>query len=288
MLVILGPTASGKSELAVKLAKKFNGEVVSADSRQVYKGLDIGSGKITRREMRGVRHHLLDVASPRGLFTAARYRALARRAVWDILRRGKLPIVAGGTGLYIDALLYDSPLPTVAPDPKLRARLEKKSAAELYARLKKLDPRRAGNIESKNKHRLVRALEIVLKTGRPVPEQPERKPIYDTLKIGIALPPEVLKKRIRARLAKRLKQGMLQEVHKLHEAGVSWKRLDDLGLEYRHASRYLRGLISREEMVRTIEGESWKYARRQMTWWRKDKGIRWIKSASDLALKKIS
>lgn len=276
IIVILGPTASGKSDLAVKLAKKLGGEVISADSRQVYKGLDIGSGKITKREMRGTKHHLLDVASPRGLFTVARYRTLARRAVRDILKRGKLPIIAGGTGLYIDALLYDTPLPPVAPDPRLRAQLEKKTVAQLYAQLKKLDPRRAGNIESKNKRRLVRALEIVIRTGQPIPALSERKPLYETEKIGISLPPEILKKRIHLRLAKRLKQGLIREVQRLHASGISWKRLDDLGLEYRYVSRHLRGVISREEMVAAIEKESWAYARRQMTWWRKDAGIRWL------------
>jgi tRNA dimethylallyltransferase len=287
VIVIIGPTASGKSDLAVTLAKKLNGEVVSADSRQVYRGLDIGSGKITHREMRGVRHHLLDVASPRGLFTAARYRTLARRAVREIMQRGKLPIIAGGTGLYIDSLIYDSPIPEVAPDLKLRARLEKKTITQLYAQLKKLDPRRAGNIESKNKRRLVRALEIVLRTGRPVPELSERKPVYDAVKIGINLPSEELKRRIRARLTKRLKQGMLREVQGLRKSGLSWKRLDDLGLEYRYASRHLRGFISRVEMIAAIEKESWKYARRQMTWWRKDKEIAWARNGREaLALAK--
>lgn len=275
IIVILGPTSSGKSDLAVKVAKKINGEVVSADSRQVYKGLDIGSGKITKKEMRGIRHHLLDVASPRGLFTVSKYRAMARKAIDDILSRGKTPIVTGGTGLYIDSILYDAPLPEVAPNLKLRARLGKKSTKELFAQLKKLDPARAKNIDKNNPHRLVRALEIVLKTGRPVPALAEHKTMFDTTKIGISLPPDVLKKRIRARLTSRLKQGMLREVKRLHESGVSWKRLDDLGLEYRYASRHLHGLISREDMIQSIESESWKYARRQMTWWRKDKEIAW-------------
>lgn len=278
IIAVLGPTASGKSDLAVRIARKLNGEVVSADSRQVYRGLDIGSGKITRREMRGIRHHLLDVASPGRLFTVARYRDLARRAVKDILRRGKVPIVAGGTGLYMDSLLYDASLPEVAPDQKLRAKLEKNTVAELYARLKKLDPRRAENIERKNKRRLVRALEIVMRTGKPVPALNERRPAYgNILKIGIALSPEILKKRIHARLMKRLK-GMLREVRKLRESGLSWRRLDGLGLEYRHVSRHLRGLVSREEMLAAIEKESWAYARRQMTWWRKDREIIWIKN----------
>jgi tRNA dimethylallyltransferase len=281
VIVILGPTASGKSDLAVALAKKLNGEVVSADSRQVYRGLDIGSGKITRREMRGVRHHLLNVASPGGLFTVARYRTLARHAVSDILKRGKLPIIAGGTGLYIDSLLYDTPLPEVAPNKKLRTQLEKKTVAQLYVRLKKLDPRRAGNIENKNKRRLVRAMEIILSTGKPVPELSERKPVYEAVKIGIVLKPADLKKRIHARLLRRLKQGMLKEVQRLRKSGLSWKRLDDLGLEYRYVSRFLRGLISRGEMIAAIEKESWAYARRQMTWWRKDKDIRWVKNGRE-------
>lgn len=277
-MVILGPNASGKSDLAVRLAKKLNGEVVSADSRQVYRGLDIGSGKITKKEMLGVRHHLLDVASPRTVFTAARYRTLARRAVQDILRRGKLPIVAGGTGLYIDTFLHDIPLPEVAPNAKLRAQLEKLSAAKLHARLKKLDPRRAKNIDKNNKRRLVRALEIVMHSGKPVPKLSKKKSAYHALKIGIHLPAEELKSRISARLKKRLKEGLLGEVRRLHEEGLSWKRLDDLGLEYRYVSRHLRGMISREEMIETIERESWKYARRQMTWWRKDKEIKWVES----------
>lgn len=288
IIVVLGPTASGKSDLAVALARELGGEVVSADSRQVYRGLDIGSGKITRRETHGVRHHLLDVASPRGLFTVARYRALARRAVDDILQHGKMPIVCGGTGLYIDALLYDTPLPAVKPDPKLRARLERKTIGQLYAQLKKSDLRRAANIESKNKRRLVRALEIILATGKPVPELSERAPVYDAVKIGIALPPEELKKRIHARLLKRLKQGMLREVSQLQAAGLSWRRLDDLGLEYRYASRHLRGLISREEMIAAIEKESWAYSRRQMTWWRKDKEIKWLEIKNLFSPKDLS
>jgi tRNA dimethylallyltransferase len=299
IIVIVGPTASGKSDLAVSIAKKVSGEVISADSRQVYKGLDIGSGKITRKEMRGVRHHLLDVASPRRAFTAADFRRLGRRAIRDILKRGKVPIVAGGTAFYINALLSDAPLPQVPPDKKLRVRLEKKTAAQLFAQLQKLDPRRARTIEKKNKRRLVRALEIVLTTGQPVPEatpwktrknpegKPAGKPDLKIVKIGITPPPDILKKRIRMRLRKRLRQGMVKEVERLHANGLSWKRLEDLGLEYRYVSRYLRGLISKEEMIETIEKESWRYAKRQMNWWKKDVKIEWVKSPSAGAIRKI-
>jgi tRNA dimethylallyltransferase len=284
-IVIVGPTSSGKSELAVRLARKYGGEVISADSRQVYRGLDIGSGKITKKEMRGVPHHLLDVASPRRVFTAADFKRLGKKALVDIARRGKTPIIAGGTAFYIDALLYDIPLPQVKPDPKLRARLEKKTAAELFSQLKRLDPRRAKTIEKQNKRRLIRALEIIISTGKPVPSfvmpaNSQKKPGFDVLKIGISPAPDILKKKIHERLIKRLRLGMIEEVEQLHANGLSWKRLDELGLEYRYVARYLRGIITREEMITVMEKEIKNYARRQMTWWRRDKDIKWISSAN--------
>src|ERR1035437_3338269 len=146
ILVVLGPTASGKSDLAVRLAKKFNGEIISADSRQVYRGMDEGTGKITKSEMRGVRHHLLDVADPKKRFNAEKYRVLARAAIDDIVSRGKLPIICGGTGFYIDAVLDENPFPNVPPNLKLRKKLEKKTAASLLLILKKIDPKRAAAI----------------------------------------------------------------------------------------------------------------------------------------------
>jgi tRNA dimethylallyltransferase len=279
LLVILGPTASGKSDLAVKLAKKFDGEVISADSRQVYKGLDIGSGKITKKEMKGVPHHLLDIASPKRIFTASQYQKLGEKAIKDILKRGKLPIICGGTGFYIDALISGLKLPEVPPQKELRKKLEKESAETLFKKLKKLDHRRAENIDQLNKRRLIRALEIILTTKKPVPLNTmiyHSAQLYDTLKIGIKKEPEELKKLIHKRLVKRLGQGMVKEVKNLHEQELSWKRLDDLGLEYRYVSRHLRGLISKAEMGDLIEKESWRYAKRQMTWFKRDKNIIWI------------
>lgn len=276
ILVILGPTASGKSDLAVQIAKKNNGEIISADSRQVYKGLDIGSGKITKKEMRGIPHYLLDVASPKKVFTVSQYQELAKKALQDIIMRGKTPIICGGTGFYIDALIYDLKLPEVPPNKKLRQKLDKLTTKKLVDKLEKLDPQKSKIIDKNNRRRLIRALEIILVTGKPVP-QLKKNIKYNIVKIGIKKSPDELKELIKKRLFKRLKQGMVNEVKNLYRDGLSWKRLDDLGLEYRYVSRYLRGLVTKEEMVELILKESHKYAKRQMTWFKRDKNIIWIK-----------
>ncbi len=273
IIVILGPTASGKSALAVKLAKKFNGEVISADSRQVYKGLDLGTGKITKQEMRGIRHHLLDVAPPPKQFDVAQYQKLTHHAIAGILKRGKLPIVCGGTGLYISAIVDNPSYPSATPDKRLRAQLEHKSPATLFAMLKKLDPARAQIIDRNNPRRLIRAIEIAKAHGPA--EALKKNPLYDTLLIGIRVPPEKLKTALRARLLKRMRQGMVQEVKRLHTKGVSWKRMEELGLEYRYGARYLRGELSKQELIETLTAKIWQYSRRQMTWFRKMPNIRW-------------
>lgn len=283
IVVIVGPTASGKTALSIKLARRFRGEIISADSRQVYRGMDIGTGKISHREMLGVPHYMLDVASPTRTFTAARYQKEGKKIIKKILTRGKLPIVVGGTGFYIDSLLYDYALPSVKPNPALRRKLEKKSAAELFKQLQKLDPQRAKAIDPHNPRRLIRALEIILSTKKPVPNRDEalaRKSNHETLKIGLSPAASILKKNIATRLQKRLKQGMIREVESLHAHGVSWQRLDNFGLEYRYVSRYLRGMLSRKDMIAAIEKESWQYARRQMTWFKRDPSVHWINNLS--------
>ncbi|MCD6271119.1 tRNA (adenosine(37)-N6)-dimethylallyltransferase MiaA [bacterium] len=277
LLVIVGPNASGKSDLAVKLAKKFNGEVVSADSRQVYKGMDIGTGKITKEEMQGIPHYLLDVASPKRKFSVAQYQKKTIEAIKKIQRKGKLPILCGGTGFYVQAVVDGLVFPKVKPDWKLRKTLEQKSAKELYEYLKKLDPERAKTIEKDNKRRLVRAIEIVLKTGKPVPKLKKQK-LFDVLMIGIKRDKEELKERIRKRLLKRLKQGMIEEVKKLKESGLSWKRLEEFGLEYRWIARYLQGKIGYQEMIEKLQKDIEDFAKRQLTWFKRDKRIHWIKS----------
>jgi len=279
VLVIVGPTSSGKSALAVWLAKKFDGEVISADSRQVYRGLNIGTGKITKREMKGVPHHLLDVASPKRKFSADDYVRYARTAIEDISKRGKLPIVAGGTGFYIDALVGRIALPNVPPNTKLRAQLEKKSVKQLFALLRRKDPRRAKNIEPQHKRRIIRALEIAASIGKS-PTARSYLAVGNILWIGIAPPMKELEKKIAVRLFARIRQGMAAEAKRLHVGGLSYKRMEELGLEYRSLAHLLQGAITREQMTGELNRAIRKYAIRQMRYWKRNKDIRWFKTCA--------
>ncbi len=274
IVAIVGPTASGKSDLAVDLALQFNGEVISADSRQVYRGLNIGTGKVTKKEMRGVSHHLLDIASPTRVFSVAQFKKHADQAIARMRKTKKLPILCGGTGFYIRAVTDGLDLPPVKANTVLRKKLSRLSAQEMYELLQKKDPERAMSIDSHNPHRLIRALEIVEQLGS-VPKLKTSSP-YDTLFIGIEVPNDVLLLRIHERLQKRIRQGMLREVEHLHKEGLSWKRMEDLGLEYRHVARYLQKKITRTEMLDQLEKEIFQYAKRQYTWFRKNKHVQWI------------
>lgn len=273
IIVILGCTATGKSDLGVALAKAFNGEIISADSRQVYRGLDIGTGKITKKEMRGVRHYMLDVVDPKKRYTVAEYATAARQVITEIACRGYLPIIVGGTGFYIDTLLGKG-YAEVPPDAKLRAMLEKKDAPALYKELLKRDKRRAMTIDRFNKRRLIRAIEIARALGK-VPRRAENFP-YEVLRLGIVLPDEELKQRIRRRLLKRLKLGMVVEARWLHDRGVSWKRMEEFGLEYRYLARFLRGKLTREQLIEELSAAIWQYARRQKHWFKRDKETIWF------------
>ncbi len=195
----------------MKIAKLINGEVISADSRQVYKGLDVGTGKITKKEMKGIPHHLLDVAEPKKKFTVALYKKLADKTIREILGRGKTPIICGGTGFYLDAVTSGVVLPEVPPNPKLRKILEKKSIEELFKILKKLDSNRAKNIDAKNKVRLVRAIEIAKHLGK-VPPIKQEKPKYHFIKIGLNLPINKLEKKVKLRVGQMFKAGLLKEI----------------------------------------------------------------------------
>jgi len=285
VIVIVGPTASGKSDLAVLIAKEFDGEVISADSRQVYKGLNIGAGKITKREMCGVPHHMLDVLSPKKVFTVSDFKDKSEKIIGEIIERGKLPIICGGTGFYIDTLINNTTLPEVEPDPKLRQKLSKMSASKLRLMLLKLDSRRSKEIDPNNKVRLIRAIEIAKALGKVPQSKPS--PNYSPLFIGIEWKREELNKRIQIRLLKRMKQGMLKEVENLHKDGLSWKRMFDLGLEYRYLSEYLQNKISKAEMLEKLEKEIEHYAKRQMTWFKRNKNIKWLNSKNLKTSQKI-
>jgi len=280
LVVILGPTASGKSAMAVNLAQKFNGEVISADSRQVYREMDLGSGKISKKERKGVIHHLLDVAVPQKRFDVVKYRKLAQKAIAQILRKDKTPILCGGTGFYIQAVVDKIVIPAVKPDWRLRSGLEKLATEQLFEKLKKLDPRRAKTIDKNNPRRLIRAIEIVMKTKKPVPRlrQGYGGQAYPVLIIGIKKTPEELKKLIARRLRVRLNLGMVAEVKKMHEKRVSWKRLEEFGLEYRFIAQYLQKKLNYDEMLKLIQKESEHFAKRQETWFKRDKRIRWIQN----------
>jgi tRNA dimethylallyltransferase len=278
VIIILGPTSSGKTKLAVRLAKKFNGEIVSADSRQVYRGMDIGTGK-DLKEYGKVKHHLLDIASPKGQFSLAKYQKLAYRAINNILARGRVPIICGGTGLYISALVDGYVLPQAKPNLSLRKRMAKMNSRQLLLKLKQIDPQTYKIIDQNNRRRVERALEIYYQTGKPKSAQMEKQPPpYWFLIIGPSLSREILRSRIEKRLKQRLeKEGMIKEIKKLHRQGVSWRRLEEFGLEYRWVSRFLQKKIDYQTMLNELSRAIKDFAKRQATWFRRDGRILWIK-----------
>jgi len=286
ILVILGPTATGKSDLAVKLALKYNGEIISADSRQVYRGMDLGTGKITKKEMRGIPHYILDIVKPNSIFNVSKYKVKAQKIIADILKRNKLPIICGGTGFYIDAVVNNTNLPEVLPNPKLRKKLESKNCEQLMSLLQKLDKNIIKTIDSKNKRKIIRAIEIATKLGG-VPAI-KSKPLYDAIQIGLIAPDKVLKDRIKARLVRRIRAGMLTEGQRLHNQGISWKRMENLGLEYRYIARYLNKQITLNQMIEQLNSKIWQYARRQKTWFKRKKNIIWYQIGPKTSKKIIS
>ncbi|MBI5799025.1 MAG: tRNA (adenosine(37)-N6)-dimethylallyltransferase MiaA [Candidatus Yonathbacteria bacterium] len=275
IIAVVGPTASGKSALAVEIARLVGGEIISADSRQVYTGLDIGTGKVTKREMKNVPHHLLDIMNPKHTMTVVQYELLATTAIKDILKRGKVPIICGGTGFYIGAVLTNDSFPLVTPNLGLRKKLEKLPVEELFKKLQKLDPVRAKNIDAQNPRRIIRAIEVAEVLGS-VPARTAHQERYDTLYIGLTLPKEELGARITARLLARMRRGMVAEARHLHNTGLSWKRMESLGLEYRFLARFLQNNISKEKMIELLEIVIRQYAKRQMVWFKRNKKIIWL------------
>jgi tRNA dimethylallyltransferase len=275
VIVVAGPTATGKTNIAIDLALQYNGEVISADSRQVYRGLDIGSAKVTKEEMRGVPHYMLDVAEPTHRYSVAEYQAEARKYIEDIINRGKVPIICGGTGFYIDSIIYDQSFPDVPPNEELRKKLEQKDVEELFELLQTKDPNRASTIDPHNKVRLVRALEITEALGS-VPKQNEKQDYYDILYLCLELERETHFDLIDTRIEQRIEQGMLDEVQNLHNQGVSYEQLESFGLEYRYLSFILQGLVSEEEGLAKLSSETKKFVKRQYTWFRKNPKVQWF------------
>lgn len=279
LIVITGTTACGKSDLAVELAERFGAEVVSADSRQVFRGLDLGSGKITAEEMRGVPHHLLDVAEPGDYFSLSDFQSLAYEAIDDIFKRGGKAFLVGGTGLYINAVVDGYNLHESRPDPILRRETEEKSLEELIEILKEKDPGALERVDIKNKRRVERAVEKALcgRTG----ENPSI-PRYESLVLGVTYDRETVYERIGVRLDRRLEQGMIDEVRILRESGVSDEFLYKLGLEYRYILMYLRGEFPDYEAFRNkLFMEIRHLAKEQMTWFRKRSDIHWLDMSAD-------
>jgi tRNA dimethylallyltransferase len=289
VIAVVGPTSSGKTALGIYLAKKLKGpacaggEVISADSRQVYKGLNLGTGKVTKKEMVGIPHHLLDVASPKKTFSASDFKKLGEKAIVKITKNNRMPIVVGGTGLYADVLLGRMVLPEVPPNAALRAKLEKKSATELFNMLKKADPERAANIEPDHKRRLVRALEIAEALGRSPAKAGamQGQERYDVLWLGLNPEMEKLQKNIHKRLRARIKSGMLVEAKHLHAQGLSYKRMEALGLEYRSMALYLQNKITKDEMIAELDRAITHYAKRQLRWFKRNQNIVWVTNKAE-------
>ena len=277
LIVIEGTNASGKSGLGVDLARAFGGEIISADSRQVFKGYDLGSGKITPKEMQGVPHHLIDICESNEFFSVHDFQRLAYRAIDDILARGRLPFIVGGTGLYVASVTEGYVMSDRAPDLNYRAELEKLSTPELYAQLMEQAP--DAQVDARNRNRVMRMLEKIHDGDDFIPHN---QPRYNCLKLGVSWPREILKARIDERLEKRMREGMVDEVRGLLANGASVEFMLKLGLEYRFITQFITGEIGSEaEMCHELSLAIKRFAKRQMIWFRRDKDIHWLDMAAD-------
>ena len=281
LIIILGPTASGKSDLAVKLAKKFKGEIISADSRQVYKEMDIGTAKVTKKEMFGIPHYMINIVKPNKDFTLAQFQKKSLKIIKDIQKRNKLPFLAGGTGLYIQSIVDNLKIPETKPNKKLRNKLEKLTNQELINKLKKLDPKALKIIDLKNKRRLIRALEICLLTKKLFSKQRKKdKPIFNILQIGLKLDTKNIEQKISQRTEKMIKNGLIEENKKLLKKYGS-KPYSMSGIGYKEIISYLNNKITLKQAEELIKIHTRQYAKRQMTWFKRDKRISWIKNYSE-------
>jgi tRNA dimethylallyltransferase len=282
LIAIVGPTAAGKSRLAIELARAFDGEIVSADSRQVYRYLNIGTAKSSSEELALVRHHLIDVVEPDVCFSLAQYQEMASKALDDIQQRGKLPLLVGGSGLYIWAVLEGWNIPRIPPDMKLRRRLEKMAARDgaegLYRELVRVDPEAAARIDKRNTRRLIRAIEVTMGAGKAfsklIGKQP---PPYRSLIVGLTAPRAELYRRIDLRVDKMIENGLVDEVRSLIDKGYRLELPAMSGIGYRQISRHINGELDLEAAVQQIKFENHRFVRRQQNWFKpKDSRIHWF------------
>ena len=277
VVAVEGTNASGKSALGIALAKKYDAEIISADSRQVFRGLDLGSGKVTPEETQGVPHHLIDVREPNEFFSMADFQRMAYQAIDDIRGRGRLPMIVGGTGLYVDSVLDGYLLSDKEPDLAYRAELEKLTTPQLYDMLLELKP--DVQVEKNNRNRVMRIIERIHDGDDATPGKQAR---FESLRLGVSWPREVLGRRIDERLERRLEQGMIEEVQRLMDEGATTEFLLGLGLEYRFITQYLIGEIpDRQVMLDKLAIAIKQFAKRQMTWFRRNPEIVWLDMSGD-------
>lgn len=283
LLVILGPTASGKTRLALQVAQAFGGEIISADSRQVYRGLDLGSGK-DLAEYGATPYHLIDIVDPGEEYNLFAFQRDCFAAIEELRGRGRLPVLAGGTGLYLDAVLKGYRLVPVPENPELRAALADLDDAALAVRLQSLRPRLHNTSDTSDRSRLLRAIEIAIGEGKAAENTPP-PPTIQPLIFGLRWPRAELRRRVTVRLRERLEQGLVEEVRRLHEGGVPWATLEYFGLEYRYLARHLQGHLSYNDMFQQLNSAIHDFAKRQETWFRRMERqgtvIHWLDAAAD-------
>lgn len=287
LIAVVGPTATGKSDLALSLARRFGGEIVSADSRQVYRFMDIGTAKPSPDELSRIPHHLIDIVNPDEDFSLAQYQELAFQSIDDIQQRGKPALLVGGSGLYVRAVLEGWGIPSVAPDPEFRQRLEERAAAgeadELYRELSAIDPEAARRIDGRNTRRVIRGLEISNSRGAAASGWPgNQPPPYKTLIIGLTVERSQLYRRIDDRVERMIEDGLVEEVKKLREAGYGMDLPSMSGIGYRQIGIYLNGSLSLEAAVYRMKTETHRLVRKQYNWFKPDdKRINWFDITGD-------
>lgn len=298
IITIVGPTAAGKTALGIALARTFNGEIVSADSRQVYKKMDIGTAKPVGTwievegsriySVEGIPHHMVDIVDPGDEFSLAHFKERALVYIYDILKRGRIPIVVGGTGLYIWSILDNLSLPRIPPHKKLRESLNVKTTFELKNLLEQLDPEAVKNTDVHNPRRLIRALEVIILSGQPLSKQRKKgAQLFSTLQIGVKTNKEILTRNIDTRIDEQLHRGLVEEVEALMRQKYGWRLPSMSSLGYRQIGSYLKGEMNLEEAVARLKRDTRQYARRQMTWFKRDDRIVWKEPEKIEEIKKL-